>query len=161
MICQNPECQKENPDSAIFCKYCGKRLVSHSTEETIKVSPEIKEKSLQKPWKCRICGTENASDTFFCQCGAKKNKEPEDDNPVIPDDPIDPSREEFPILKCIILFFLGLWLCAVLPTGAAATSSIPGVVSIGIIIGHKDSKIPLFLCWGAGLVVGLIFGFRG
>lgn len=67
MICS--ECKTNNPDNAIFCRGCGKKI------ETEEISPIIETKKEAERGICQNCGTKNPEDALFCnECGNKINE---------------------------------------------------------------------------------------
>ncbi len=177
MICPNPKCKKQNPDDNVFCEYCGKRLDASPT-------PTLDESKTAKPedpvpvqdsgdyigqLKDTTLDTIRTSETYTGQLNdstletirtAEIYTEQSKDNFPKTDKVSKVSNDGssgITVLKCVILFGLGIWLGATLPAGANFMGTIPGGISITLVMTHRDSKVPLFISFLVGGILGAIF----
>lgn len=146
------KCGCENAEDLIFCNNCGKRLVKNK-EEPIEPDEPVTPIDIEKPVTPKELVTPK--------------------EPITPKEPVTPTKPVTPtdnkttsdsnlgstILKCIALFFMGIWLGFCLPEGGgmSALSTLPGAISFAIFRFHNDSMIPLAISLFIGFILSLIF----
>ena len=166
MYCQ--KCGEQNSDENIFCSSCGRRL---------EFSNPIIDSS--KKWQCPICGNRNDTSLNACsKCGNtdKTLKYDDEVKPNIGNDQLNnqnntsnlnnsnitgsnrsASTDNSTLFKSIILIPLGIWLVTQYVGGKMSwIGTIPAGISFTILFNHKGNKIPLWVCFLIGGIIGNI-----